>query len=116
NFSITIDSDDSRPVYFGYSLEFMQVGSGWEIVFIENDHLINVAGPSKIEINIPTKTLSQGTYYLNLFISSDKIGRPRRQSYDQLSWTNGRPIMLNINSHLKSSFLIDDSINSGVQL
>lgn len=85
---IPLESDLHEDFTFSYSIEFMQIGFGWEIILLSPPHqLSSFQGKKIIELRIPQLPLSPGQYFLNLFLASIPTNDREISTYDVRSWT-----------------------------
>ncbi len=92
--TLEFDIELTKPVAtaFGYSIEYLQLGIGWEIVLLETDLFVaDKPGRYRCKLAIPKLPLGPGKYYLNLFLSGTKDSEYAAQSFDCKSWTLGNP-------------------------
>lgn len=103
---IPIDVTESVAVDFGYSIESLVIGVGWEIMLLSDYHTLSTsAGRNVIRIKIPKFPLAPDRYYLNLFLSAplkenDLHGR---KGYDTRGWTYGNRLDLIVEGNSSKS-------------
>jgi lipopolysaccharide transport system ATP-binding protein len=85
---------------FGFSIEMLRLGVGWEIMILSNmKEVANGPGKYQITVSIPKMPLVSGTYSLNLFLRHHQIdGKPF--SLPLRSWTTGNGILLHVSGAL----------------
>ncbi len=93
---IEIESNSNDELYFGYSIELLRKGFGWEILLLQDGILAaKTKGRFKCELSIAQLPLYAGRYSINLFLSSvDRAGV--KTVVDVRSWTYGNPIPLRV--------------------
>lgn len=81
---------------FGFSIEMLRLGVGWEIMILSNmKEVANGPGKYQITVSIPKMPLVSGTYSLNLFLRHQQVdGKPF--SLPLRSWTTGNGIHLHV--------------------
>lgn len=81
---------EPTPVLFGYSIELLRLGIGWEIMLLSDPVLVSErSGSQTLRLKIPQLPLVPGEYSFNLFLNSLK-----NESFDIRSWTFGNGIRL----------------------
>jgi len=105
-FRFCIDVMEGVSLAFGYSIESFRIGFGWEVLLLE--HFLPVAasiGRNEIRLRIARLPLSGGSYYLNLFLTSQKVKGSLGpvQVYDVRGWTHGNPIALTVEGPVRGS-------------
>ncbi len=104
-----VELDKNVPIDFGYSIELLQIGIGWEILLIQNPTpLINSKGTHQVCIKIGKLPLAPGRFFLNMFLATPR--EPGSSSaykvYDSLTWTLGNGIELIVEGKKRSSALV----------
>lgn len=97
------------PVVFSYSIEFLWVGVGWEIVLLGTDFPVaSTVGKHQIRLQLPRLPLAPGRYYFNIFLGSPKIpgSLEPRVCYDARGWTYGNRIDLIVEGSPRKSSTI----------
>ena len=103
---IPIDVTESVAVDFGYSIESLVIGVGWEIMLLTTHHPLQLnAGRNVIRVKIPKFPLAPDRYYLSLFLSTmlkdnDLSGR---KGYDARGWTYGNRLDLIVEGNSSKS-------------
>ncbi len=108
-FCFPIELTKAVPVVFSYSIEFLWVGFGWEILLMDsNIPVTSTIGKHQISLKIPRLPLAPGRYYLNVFLSSPKSHNPSVATtvYDTRGWTYGNRLDLIVQGSQKSSSTI----------
>lgn len=86
-----------KDLYFGYSVERLQQGYGWQILALENN--IRVTGINRrgnVHLKLGNPGFPPGQYYLNVFLTSQLTPSGGWKVYDARSWTNGKGTVLKI--------------------
>ena len=104
DFTINITSD--RAVFFGYSIEKLEIGREWQILFFGPETPVgDSAGKYSARISVPSIPLPGGEYLLSIFLFDPKIVAGSRETYDLRSWTVGSGLRLNVTGE-KTSGLV----------
>jgi len=96
-FRMFVQVHEAVPVVLAYSVEYLSIGVGWEMLLLADDlPVASARGRYEVRLSIPRLPLARGRYYLNVFLSSPTVGgrRTRVAPYDARSWTYGNPISL----------------------
>jgi lipopolysaccharide transport system ATP-binding protein len=93
---IPINCVEDKIVEFGFSVEVMRLGHGWEILLLGSQiEVARKSGEYGINLSIPTLPLVEGTYLLNLFLGVRDLSGERHVC-DVRSWTYGNGINLTV--------------------
>lgn len=80
-------------VEFSLSVEFMDVGRGWEIIQIDKMDLGELSsGEYRLSYSFGETELNPGNYLINIFLN--KLEEKSKVALDSLSWTGGEAIEL----------------------
>jgi lipopolysaccharide transport system ATP-binding protein len=89
-----------------YSIEFMRLGIGWEILLLSNDLLIDSDSLNcEVTLKLPRLPLNAGRYYLNLFLLSPHDPNRASVTYDARAWTYGNAFVLNVDGPAAESLI-----------
>lgn len=93
-FTIDVDILEDIEIEFCYSIEFLKIGQGWEIMLIKDPYLIgNTKGNYSISLHIPELPLCKGDYSFNIFLSGVEVDG-NRPIFDARSWGYGNGLKL----------------------
>jgi lipopolysaccharide transport system ATP-binding protein len=108
DFEFTFDVEITRDIpglAAAYSIEFLWVGTGWEIALIGNNIPVPcTAGRHSLCLKISRLPVVPGRYTLNLFLSSPMSAEEKcvAIAYDAWGWTYGNGIDLVVTGQSRS--------------
>jgi lipopolysaccharide transport system ATP-binding protein len=95
-FTFDIAVARALPVVVAFSIEFLNLGCGWEILILKHfpEQRLD-AGRHRIRIKIPQLPLAPGRYYFNLSVSEPIApGAASANGYFARTWTRGNGLTL----------------------
>lgn len=95
--TIPIEVFESANIEFAFSIEFLRLGFGWEILILSNYHSVTDApGLRTIALRISRFPLTPNRYSLNLFLRKWNDDRTGVVVCDRRTWTSGNGLELNV--------------------
>jgi lipopolysaccharide transport system ATP-binding protein len=102
-----IEIIENVPVCFGYSIELLRIGHGWEILLLGNLMSVEASpGQHLITLRIPRLPLAPGQYSLNVFLTSPLSAYGTVTAYDSKTWTRGNGLDLVVTGNARESATI----------
>jgi lipopolysaccharide transport system ATP-binding protein len=109
-FCFPVELTQPFSVAFAYSIEFLWVGVGWQILLLNTDiPVASTIGKHQVRLRIPRLPLAPGHYYLNIFLSAPpKVpgSSEPRVCYDARGWTYGNRLDLIVEGSPRASSAI----------
>lgn len=94
---IPIEVFEPACVEFAFSIEFLRLGFGWEIILLSDYHAVGgLPGRRTITIQIPRLSLAPNRYSLNLFLRKRNDDGAGGVVCDRRTWTSGNGLELNV--------------------
>lgn len=102
---IFVDIFESVDVILSVSIEHLRIGSGWEIIVINDGFFIGSSpGRYRVKISAGSLPLMPGTYSLNLFLTQvNGSGNTQNIALDCRSWTYGNGLTLIVDGSHETS-------------
>lgn len=94
---IPIEVREPVLIELAFSIEFLRLGFGWEILMLSDFHLITETKGSHIaSIRIPKLPLAPQKYSLNLFLRTCNADRTQPIECDKRTWTSDNGLELDV--------------------
>lgn len=95
--TIPLEMLEPASVEFAFSIEFLRLGFGWEILILSDYHPVSgVPGLQTLTIQIPRFPLAPNRYSLNLFLRKWNESHTAVVACDQRTWTSGNGLELSV--------------------
>lgn len=104
---IFVDVYKSADIEFSISIEHLRIGSGWEIIAINDGMAVSsLPGHYRIKISSSCLPLASGVYSLNLFLTKKSdLQHNQNIALDCRSWTYGNGLTLIVEGAPESSIV-----------
>jgi lipopolysaccharide transport system ATP-binding protein len=94
---IPIEVLEPERIEFAFSIEFLRLGFGWEIVILSDYHSVaDLPGRRTVAVQIPRLPLAPNRYSLNLFLQKRNDDSTGGVVCDRRTWTSGNGLELNV--------------------
>ena len=94
---IPIEVLEPACIEFAFSIEFLRLGFGWEIVILSDYHsVVGLPGRRMITVRIPRLPLAPNRYSFNLFLQKRNDDGTGGLVCDRRTWTSGNGLALDV--------------------